>query len=623
MKRKSLDMSDRGPVEREDSWVLLDGLDFESAGEYAASPPGGGQHTLNPGSDGFGGADEPPPYNELVPEQHQASLSEQQQRAVQDALRCATAAVEADAALDAERARYFYIRAANTLSALDQMHERAASYIRRAELLEQRRPRSAGPPVASAPVAPAPAPAATAAAPAAAQHSQQNLHPHAPAGPAVGASSLPQSHSNQMEQQLQAAAAHAARVASVQAAHAHAHAAGGVGSRSVPPGRGSVPAVGSASAPVGQPSEGTAASRPRTPKSTAGEKWKSVELKAKSAFRAGIAHCDDREHRQGKRMFIQAAEFYQVAIQHARRERPDVVVLLQMNFEQALSKAEQLHKHLALVYNPSQQKGPDKGLNPIFSEQDQRTRRRSRSPKPAARAAPAQPPPRRPVPTPPPAAAAAHAAGGGGGGGSASITPAYWDRSIQNKDADFVLRPMAARSQAYKDAALRFYDTIDPNEYQIVSIELLQHPRKWASYHAQREILNVALANGANEVQAFHGTRADHVQTILAQGFLRDHNTHSAYGKGSYFAKNAKFSVPDYCPPDRDGISHVFLSRLLVGEPCKGGPGKKLPDPKPNGGGALYDSMVDDVGNPKIFVLGSGSDDHAYPEFLLKVKKIR
>lgn len=43
-----------GPVPREDSWVLLDGLDFENAGEYAASPPGGLSFTVG---------DEPPPYN--------------------------------------------------------------------------------------------------------------------------------------------------------------------------------------------------------------------------------------------------------------------------------------------------------------------------------------------------------------------------------------------------------------------------------------------------------------------------------------------------------------------------------------------------------------------------------
>ena len=44
-----------GPVPREDSWVLLDGLDFENAGEYAASPPGG--------LVSFTVGDEPPPYN--------------------------------------------------------------------------------------------------------------------------------------------------------------------------------------------------------------------------------------------------------------------------------------------------------------------------------------------------------------------------------------------------------------------------------------------------------------------------------------------------------------------------------------------------------------------------------
>lgn len=549
----------------------------------------------------------------LVPQQHQGALTTDQHRALQVALQCATAAVESDAAMDAERARYFYIKAANTLSALGVQHERAASYVARAKLLEQQRPRSAGPPTASAPSAPSAPPLQQ-------QQYAGSVVVGSSSAPAIRSRAYTQQHSNQEQQQQQAAqrAAVSALVASTAAAPNRAIAGAGA-------------AVGSSSAPASAAAAAAAtkALAAKKPKSQVhkSQKWWAFEQKARAEYRGGVAHCHDREHRHGKRMFVQSAESYQLAIQHARRERPDVLVLLQQGFEKALTMAEKLHAQLQPVYNPSAEKGPAAGLAPIFSGPDTMQRRRSKSPKAAAAARHPKPSPNsnparaRPAPATPSAAAAAAAAAAAGGGGS-SITPPYWDRSIKYNKVDFVMRALTPKCQAYKNAALKFYETMDPNEYMIVSIELLQHPRKWASYNAQKEILDNALPKGSNEVQAFHGTRAEHVQTILAQGYLRDHNTHSAWGKGSYFARNAKFSVPTYCPPDKDGICNVFLSRLLVGEPCLGGPGKALPDPKPNGSGALHESMVDNISSPTIFVLGSGSDNAAYPELLMKIKKL-
>ena len=606
----------------------------------------------------------------LVPQQHQASMTPEQQHAYQVALQCATAAVESDAALDVERARYFYIKAANTLSALGVQHDRAASYVARANVLEQHLPQRVEPPAptappASAPTAPPPYPNVPPTAPPTARQQQ---HGHAGAGGAGGAGAvavdrgapsavahtpahIPQQHRNQQQQQQQAAqrAAAAAATASISAAaaltrRASANGAGAaVGSRGHAVGNraeGMVrprAAVGSSSAPVGSSSApASLSSRPpaaagrQKPKSQVHKtlKYYAFEQKAVREFRAGVAHCHDREHRHGKRMFVQSAESYELAIQHARSERPDVLALLQQGFEKALTMAEKLHTQLQPVYNPGAQKGAATSLGPIFSRPDPNQQRRRSAAQPAAAArGPSQQPARaRPAAVAPAAArgggGGAAAAAAGGGSSSSRITPSYWDRSIKYNQADFVLRKLAPNSQAFKDATLRFYETVDPHAYMIVSIELLQHPRKWASYNAQKEILDNALPRGSNEVQAFHGTRPEHVQTILAQGFLRDHNTHSAWGKGSYFARNAKFSVPTYCPEDQNGTSHVFLSRLLVGEPCLGGPGKVLPDRKPNGGGALHESMVDNISAPTIFVLGSGSDDHAYPELLLKIRKV-
>ena len=109
------------------------------------------------------------------------------------------------------------------------------------------------------------------------------------------------------------------------------------------------------------------------------------------------------------------------------------------------------------------------------------------------------------------------------------------------------------------------------------------------------------------------------MKKILDCGFLRDFNTTSAYGTGSYFARDASYSSSSgYSPPNGEGIKSMFLVRILVGEPCVGRHGMQVPAEKCDG--SLHESMVDKLADPSIFVLGSGADDHAYPEFVITFK---
>lgn len=135
------------------------------------------------------------------------------------------------------------------------------------------------------------------------------------------------------------------------------------------------------------------------------------------------------------------------------------------------------------------------------------------------------------------------------------------------------------------------------------------------------------LPSGSNEVLAFHGTSEANVKSIIAEGFRRDYNTTSAYGRGAYFAKNAEYSMsPRYAQPSTNSatgeeICYLLIARILLGESCVGAQDQRLPDRKPAGNGALYESMVNSVASPTIYVLGSGSDDNSYPEILLQVRK--
>ena len=60
----------------------------------------------------------------------------------------------------------------------------------------------------------------------------------------------------------------------------------------------------------------------------------------------------------------------------------------------------------------------------------------------------------------------------------------------------------------------------------------------------------------------------------------------------------------------------MFACRVLVGEYCQGR--KDQPTPDVRQGFDLYDSTVDDVNKPSIFVVYH--DGQAYPEYLITFK---
>lgn len=126
-------------------------------------------------------------------------------------------------------------------------------------------------------------------------------------------------------------------------------------------------------------------------------------------------------------------------------------------------------------------------------------------------------------------------------------------------------------------------------------------------------------AHGDREELLFHGTAHEHINTILSQGFLRDYNRTSRYGRGTYFANKASYSVaPAYCVPDAHGEQVMIVAHVLLGQSCKGDRSMRTPSAKPGPHSALYESMVDDIERPSIFVLGAGTDDHAYPAYVIR-----
>ena len=116
------------------------------------------------------------------------------------------------------------------------------------------------------------------------------------------------------------------------------------------------------------------------------------------------------------------------------------------------------------------------------------------------------------------------------------------------------------------------------------------------------------------ELQLFHGTRSDSVEPICQQGFdfrLAGSAVGTLYGKGSYFASKASYSM-DYTTDNK-----LFVVRVLVGDYTKGNPSYTRPPPKncSQRFGELYDSCVDNEKDPMIYVVFDKYQ--SYPEYIV------
>ncbi len=93
----------------------------------------------------------------------------------------------------------------------------------------------------------------------------------------------------------------------------------------------------------------------------------------------------------------------------------------------------------------------------------------------------------------------------------------------------------------------------------------------------------------------------------------------AVYGDGVYFAANSSYSVADtYSIPNDSGQKFVFQARVLTGRYTKGFRGMRVPPHFDEENHILYDSVVDNVDRPQLFVIFH--DAQAYPEYLIAFK---
>ncbi|NXL63137.1 PAR12 polymerase, partial [Chordeiles acutipennis] len=195
-----------------------------------------------------------------------------------------------------------------------------------------------------------------------------------------------------------------------------------------------------------------------------------------------------------------------------------------------------------------------------------------------------------------------------------SLCPPQWDQSAL-PDIGFKLVQLSYNSSEYGKIKRLFEKTM--KDYCIHQLKRIQNPTLWQVFQWQKEQMKkLNKTNWVDERLLFHGTSPSHMPAICEQNFdWRICGTHGTnYGKGSYFARDASYSHK-YCS-SRTGLYSMFVARVLVGNFVQGNPKYLRPPPRPSNSNRLFDSCVDDLKDPSIFVIFE--KHQIYPAYILE-----
>ncbi|NXG49216.1 PAR12 polymerase, partial [Psilopogon haemacephalus] len=189
-----------------------------------------------------------------------------------------------------------------------------------------------------------------------------------------------------------------------------------------------------------------------------------------------------------------------------------------------------------------------------------------------------------------------------------SVIPDFWYLKFQ-------LVQLNSDSHEYGKIKGLFEETM--KDFYIHKLQRIQNPALWQVFQWQKEQMKkLNKRKCVDERLLFHGTNPSHIPAICEQNFdWRICGTHgTAYGKGSYFARDASYSH-EYCS-SRSGRYNMFVVHVLVGDFVQGKPEYLRPPPRATNSNRLYDSCVNDLTDPSIFVIFE--KHQIYPAYILE-----
>lgn len=157
----------------------------------------------------------------------------------------------------------------------------------------------------------------------------------------------------------------------------------------------------------------------------------------------------------------------------------------------------------------------------------------------------------------------------------------------------------------------------------IEKIDRIQTKSLFEQYQAKKNEINDSNKGQNNELQLWHGTSEDVVDSINQYGFNRSFCGKNAtkFGQGVYFAVDAEYSCRRlYSKPDGNGVQRIYFCRVLTGDYEQGDEDMRVPPINTSKGRNFrFHSVVDNMRKPSMYVIFH--DSQAYPEYLIYFKR--
>ncbi|XP_071793732.1 protein mono-ADP-ribosyltransferase PARP15-like isoform X2 [Asterias amurensis] len=197
--------------------------------------------------------------------------------------------------------------------------------------------------------------------------------------------------------------------------------------------------------------------------------------------------------------------------------------------------------------------------------------------------------------------------------------PVHWKPMNQGELTEMV--KLTAGTAEYTAVETKFRSSMTESFSHIVEVQRVQNTALLMQYRVHKSALEIRLKRSDVEKLLFHGTDEQTCNDISLRGFNRSFCGKNAtmYGNGTYFAVQAGYSAcSQFAKPNSCGTKHILLSKVLVGDHTRGCPGIRDPPPKRQNRAELFDSVVDNMNTPTIYVIFH--DAQAYPEYVIKFK---
>ncbi len=195
----------------------------------------------------------------------------------------------------------------------------------------------------------------------------------------------------------------------------------------------------------------------------------------------------------------------------------------------------------------------------------------------------------------------------------------------------------------YVEAVKEFEESLTKRgvKYSIEKVGRIENMIEYAKHVALKDSIKVKHKKEPLVKRLFHGSKQENLELIAVRGFNRNFAADANgtflrcyvsilyqsslsfpaayFGRGVYFAVESSFSAQDkYAVPDSSGLRYMFVCTVIIGEYTLGSQDMKTAPPLAPGSNEVFDTLVDNVNSPTIFV--ALTDAQAYPEYLIIFK---